>query len=120
MYVRRHQHAHYKTTSLKLLLFLCSYYFRHGAVKVRFNLTFRGNLEGLTVDIPSLIDQKTSKRDGADYFALFLKDFLVDVRSKGNTRPTTSRPTIRPTTTTKPINPESKKYKVYMLPITKL
>lgn len=66
--------------------------FRHGAVNVRFNLTFKGDIDGLKLDIPSIIDSKTKKTEGIDYLALFLKDFLVDVRSKSGIQPSTSKP----------------------------
>ena len=75
-----------------MYIHVCILYFREGAVKVRFNLTFRGDLDGLKFDIPSIIDSKTNKKEGVDYLALFLKDFLVDVRSKTGIQPTTTRP----------------------------
>jgi hypothetical protein len=68
-------------------------------------LTFRGDLDGLKLDIPSIIDSKTNKKEGIDYLALFLKDFLVDVRSKTGIKPSTSRP----------INPEGQLIYIHRL-----
>ena len=56
-------------------------------MKLHFDVKFKGEVKNLDTDIPFLIEDKARKTDGRDYQALFVDDFLVDVKSKTKPKP---------------------------------
>ncbi|WAR12587.1 NOTC1-like protein, partial [Mya arenaria] len=72
-------------------------YIEQGAVKLFFDLKFKGDHPDLKFDIPMILKNNARSTEGQDYLALYLRNFLVGVQDKG---------LIRPTSTQKPSNLE--------------
>ena len=77
---------------INILIIQYKLFYREGSVRVFYDLKFKGDMDRLKIDIPSILELNTQKVPGKDYEVLMLKQFIVDIRDRVGIKPTTSGP----------------------------